>query len=120
MKKGWWILIIVLGSFSKLHAQLEAPEKPVGFDNARVFIGTSLNLGLSNRFFNLGLNPELGYSLKQLAGHRRGNEFELLFTKRNRIQYNQVQKLQLRRGCIFKGVANQFFTLANTTRIQLD
>ncbi|MBT9483717.1 hypothetical protein [Sediminibacterium sp.] len=63
MKKGCWILILMLGSLSSLKAQLEAPEKPVGFDPARVFIGTSLNLGLSNRFFNLGLNPEVGYSL---------------------------------------------------------
>jgi hypothetical protein len=63
MKKRWWILILVLGSFSSLQAQVEDPEKPVGFERTRVFIGTSLNLGLSNQFFNLGLNPEVGYSL---------------------------------------------------------
>jgi hypothetical protein len=34
-----------------------------GFNTNRVFVGTSINLGLSNNFFNIGLNPEIGYSL---------------------------------------------------------
>lgn len=46
-----------------LKAQLDQREKPTGFDRSRVFFGSSLNLGLSNRFFNIGLNPEIGYSV---------------------------------------------------------
>jgi len=44
-------------------AQETAPETVKGFDRNRVFIGSSVNLGLSNNFFNLGVNPEIGYSL---------------------------------------------------------
>lgn len=63
MKKGIWIFIWIFFGITNLSAQMEAPEKPIAFDQSRVFIGTSLNLGLSNRFFNLGLNPQIGYSL---------------------------------------------------------
>jgi|688.fasta_scaffold1001461_1 hypothetical protein len=63
MKKGIWIFIWIFSGVTNLSAQIETTEKPIGFDRSRVFIGTSLNLGLSNRFFNLGLNPQIGYSL---------------------------------------------------------
>ena len=63
MKKGIWIFIWIFFGITNLTAQIETPEKPIGFDRSRVFIGSSLNLGLSNRFFNLGLNPQIGYSL---------------------------------------------------------
>ncbi|MBA4257546.1 MAG: hypothetical protein C0446_00145 [Chitinophaga sp.] len=63
MKKGIWIFIWIFFGITNLNAQIETPEKPIGFDRSRVFIGSSLNLGLSNRFFNLGLNPQIGYSL---------------------------------------------------------
>lgn len=63
MKRALWILILTLCTLTELSAQIEQPEKPIGFDQNRMFVGTSLNLGLSNRFFNVGLNPEIGYSL---------------------------------------------------------
>jgi len=52
--------LFILSTF----AQDEAP-KTKGFDRNKVFIGSSVNLGLSGNFFNLGLNPEIGYSLTQ-------------------------------------------------------
>jgi hypothetical protein len=67
MKKGLWILVLSLCCITELFAQIEEPEKPVGFDHNRVFVGTSLNLGLSNRFFNIGINPEIGYSLNNFV-----------------------------------------------------
>ncbi|WP_439506936.1 hypothetical protein [Sediminibacterium sp.] len=63
MKKRIGVFIFIFFGITNLSAQIETPEKPLGFDRSRVFIGSSLNLGLSNRFFNLGLNPQIGYSL---------------------------------------------------------
>lgn len=34
-----------------------------GFKRENIFLGTSLNLGLANHSFNIGLNPEVGYSV---------------------------------------------------------
>lgn len=45
-------------------AQDEVP-KTKGFNINRVFFGSSVNLGLSGNFFNIGLNPEIGYSLTE-------------------------------------------------------
>lgn len=62
MKKIWFVLagIICFSTAALAQEENTAPQK--GFDPNRVFIGSSLNIGLSNRFFNLGLNPEVGYS----------------------------------------------------------
>jgi len=44
-------------------AQQEADEQKGKFKQENIFIGTSLNLGIANRSFNVGLNPEIGYSV---------------------------------------------------------
>jgi len=41
----------------------DADEKKGKFKRENVFFGSALNLSLGNRFFNVGINPELGYSL---------------------------------------------------------
>jgi hypothetical protein len=62
MKRRFAFILIFLSSLQILFAQDD--HMPVkGFNKNRVFIGTSINLGLSNNFFNIGLNPEIGYSL---------------------------------------------------------
>jgi len=65
MNKCVLIIAIVMGISLTGFAQKEnrEAEGPVGFDRSRVFIGSSLNLGISNRFFNVGVNPTIGYSL---------------------------------------------------------
>ncbi len=55
-------------SFSTTLLAQEMPEEDgyrSGFRRENMFFGTSLNLSLGNRFFNIGLNPELGYSLNK-------------------------------------------------------
>ncbi len=51
--------ILTLTSF----AQNEEEEEKKGFDANKMFIGGSLNLGLGGSSFNLGANPQVGYSL---------------------------------------------------------
>lgn len=41
----------------------EVDENKGKFKRENVFFGSSLNLSLGNRFFNIGINPELGYSV---------------------------------------------------------
>ncbi len=64
MKNTFLLLVILLFGFNTLNAQNENAA-PKGFDKNKVFIGTSINLGLSNNFFNIGLNPQLGYSITE-------------------------------------------------------
>ncbi|BDQ10908.1 hypothetical protein [Sediminibacterium sp. TEGAF015] len=65
MNKCVLIIAIVMGISLSGFAQMDnrEAEGPVGFDRSRIFIGSSLNLGISNRFFNVGVNPTIGYSL---------------------------------------------------------
>jgi hypothetical protein len=64
MKKNILLFLIFLTSFQMLKAQDEN-NAAKGFNRNKVFVGTSINLGLSNNFFNIGLNPEIGYSLNE-------------------------------------------------------
>ncbi|MBI2275366.1 MAG: hypothetical protein HYU70_16345 [Bacteroidetes bacterium] len=45
-------------------AQQQGTDEQKGkFKQENIFLGTSLNLGIANRSFNVGLNPEVGYSV---------------------------------------------------------
>jgi hypothetical protein len=61
MKKLFTIASCVICFF--VQAQEQESLTPKGFDRNRMFIGSGLNLGISNRSFNIGLNPEIGYRL---------------------------------------------------------
>ena len=54
------LLVISVSSFAQ---QNEPDEQKGKFKNENLFFGSSLNLALANRSFNLGINPELGYSV---------------------------------------------------------
>ena len=64
MKNYFLLLFSLLICITTIQAQ-EENTFPKGFNQNKVFIGTSINLGLSNNFFNIGLNPEIGYSLTE-------------------------------------------------------
>jgi hypothetical protein len=48
---------------SGVFAQEESESGNGKFKRENIFLGTSLNLGLANHSFNVGLNPEVGYSV---------------------------------------------------------
>lgn len=49
---------------SNLFAQSLEPSAPNHtFKQENIFIGTGLNLGFASKSFNIGLNPEIGYSI---------------------------------------------------------
>jgi len=55
--------ILLTLSISSFAQQNDADEQKGKFKKENIFLGSSLNLGLANRSFNLGLNPEIGYSI---------------------------------------------------------
>jgi len=63
MKPYFFMLILSISVCSSIAAQDHVIPEKKGFNPNRVFVGSSINLGLSNNFFNIGLNPEIGYSL---------------------------------------------------------
>lgn len=62
MKKLCLILAIVGGYFQAV-AQSTMDETGRGFKKQNSFFGANLNLGFANRSFNIGINPEFGYSV---------------------------------------------------------
>jgi hypothetical protein len=64
MKKVGLFLFLVLG-YLDLTAQLSREEDSRGMKKQNLFFGGNLNLGFPNRSFNIGINPELGYSLNR-------------------------------------------------------
>jgi len=63
--KTKWVLLLLIASFSStiLFAQDEEEEKNGGFKKENMFIGTALSLGFSSGVFQIGANPEIGYSI---------------------------------------------------------
>lgn len=56
------LFTITLSSFAQEN-ETGAEEGKGKFKRENVFLGSSLNLGLANRSFNVGINPEIGYSV---------------------------------------------------------
>ncbi|MEI8074359.1 MAG: hypothetical protein WCH78_06390 [Bacteroidota bacterium] len=56
------IFIFVLSNCFLAQGQATDPEKGK-FKKENIFLGTGLNLGFANKSFNVGLNPEIGYSI---------------------------------------------------------
>lgn len=63
--KTKWVFLVLIATFSSynLVAQEDEEEKKGGFKKENIFIGTALNLGFSSGVFQLGANPEIGYSV---------------------------------------------------------
>lgn len=57
------ILISLVVMSNSLFAQQDSNPDKGKFKQENIFIGTGLNLGFANRSFNVGLNPEIGYSI---------------------------------------------------------
>jgi len=62
MKIFFLSVLMMLFFFSSM-AQSPSDERKKGFKKERIFVGANLNLGFINRTFNIGINPEVGYSL---------------------------------------------------------
>ena len=61
--KSFVAFVLLIVSVSSFAQQNDVDERKGKFKKENIFLGSSLNLGLANRSFNLGLNPEIGYSV---------------------------------------------------------
>lgn len=59
------------------------------FKNENIFIGTGLNLGIANRSFNMGLNPEIGYSINRWLD--AGISLNMNYFSQNPSDYSTVK-----------------------------
>lgn len=63
MRIALFSVFLVFFTNSLLAQSLEPPASKNRFKQENIFIGTGLNLGFASKSFNIGLNPEIGYSL---------------------------------------------------------
>lgn len=49
------------------YAQSQGEDMNRGFSRSNMFFGSGLNLGIASRSFNIGLNPELGFSINRIV-----------------------------------------------------
>lgn len=63
--KKYLLFIFWLSLPAAIFAQLRTDYNESGFSQSNKYFGSGLNLGVSGRSFNIGLNPELGYSVSR-------------------------------------------------------
>jgi hypothetical protein len=57
-------ILLLLSSFALFAQNEEGIDPNKGkFKRENIFLGTGLNLGIADRSFNVGINPEVGYSI---------------------------------------------------------
>jgi hypothetical protein len=62
MRKYLFLLPFCLFGFHS-YAQQQREDMNKGFSQSNMFFGSGINLGIASSSFNIGLNPELGFSL---------------------------------------------------------
>jgi hypothetical protein len=61
------LLFFLFSSFGLASfGQSQGEDQHRGFSRSNMFFGSGLNLGIGDRSFNIGLNPELGFSLNRI------------------------------------------------------
>jgi hypothetical protein len=80
-----------------LSAQNETPNLEKGkFKKENLFIGTGINLGIANKSFNIGINPEVGYSITKWMD--AGIAFNLNYFSQNPTDYSNIKYQNLSYG----------------------
>ena len=87
--KSFLATFIVLLSLQGFAQQNEGDEQKGKFKKENIFLGTGLNLGIANRSFNVGLNPEIGYSI---AGWLDGGvSFNINYFSQNASEFSSTR-----------------------------
>jgi hypothetical protein len=81
------LLLTTLVSFAQNEAGVE--ENKGKFKTENMFIGTGLNLGIADRSFNVGLNPEIGYSVTRWLD--AGVALNLNYFSQNASNYSSIR-----------------------------
>ncbi len=91
MKKLRTLIAVILlaVSVSSFAQQNDVDERKGKFKKENIFLGSSLNLGLANRSFNLGLNPEIGYSITKWLD--AGVELNINYFSQNASEFSSIR-----------------------------
>lgn len=89
MKNLKLLVAFFLLTITVVSAQQEADEQKGKFKQENIFIGTSLNLGIANRSFNVGLNPEIGYSVTRWLD--AGVSLNINYFSQNASDYSNIR-----------------------------
>jgi hypothetical protein len=81
------LLLTTLAGFAQNEAGVEDTKGK--FKTENIFIGTGLNLGLADRSFNVGLNPEIGYSVTRWLD--AGAALNLNYFSQNASNYSSIR-----------------------------
>lgn len=63
--RKYYLSTLFFFAFVGVSAQTSVDEDGRGMKKQNKFFGANLNLGFANRMFNIGVNPEFGYSLNR-------------------------------------------------------
>lgn len=97
MKKIFFTCCLLLGAAGLFAQQEENTDPEKGkFKKQNIFLGTSLNLGIAGNSFNLGLNPEIGYSIANWLD--AGMSFNVNYFSQNASDYNSIRYRNLSLG----------------------
>lgn len=83
-------------SLSSYAQNNEVDRQTGGFKKENIFLGTGLNLGLTNRSFNVGLNPEIGYSITSWLD--AGVVLNINYFSQNASEYSSIRLRNLNYG----------------------
>ncbi len=94
------ITLFILAAF--LHVNfLSAQNADTNLDKGKfkkenIFLGTGINLGIANKSFNVGLNPEIGYSITKWLD--AGITFNLNYYSQNPYDFSTIKYQNLSYG----------------------
>lgn len=92
--------IALIVSFLLIHCQFltaQSNTEDAGkFKKENIFIGTGINLGIVNKSFNIGINPEIGYSITKWMD--AGVAFNLNYFSQNNTDFNSIKYQNLSYG----------------------
>lgn len=86
MKRNLVTCLALLLSVSMFAQEAADTEQKGKFKKENIFLGTSLNLGIASRSFNVGLNPEIGYSVSNWLD--AGVSFNINYFSQNASDYS--------------------------------
>ena len=97
MPKALLLLLTVCFLGTRISAQSDASSLEKGkFKNENIFIGTGLNIGIANKSFNIGINPEIGYSITKWLD--AGFVFNLNYFSQGPTIYSNIKYQNLSYG----------------------
>ena len=89
MPKNLFLLAFLLVSLGSRAQSLELDPTKGKFKQENLFFGTGLNLGIASQSFNVGLNPEIGYSITKWLD--AGINFNVNYYSQNATDFSTVK-----------------------------